>query len=281
MTRITRIPMPHATRHQRARGTVEVVMAARDGRPALRRLFQSGCGKALLPKTHGGMPEAVLINTSGGITGGDCLDYRIAAEDGAALVATTQAAERVYRASTGTGRLDTRLTLGAGARLHWLPQETILFDGGRLERRLEIDMAEDADLIALETVALGRAAMGEEVASGSLTDSWRLRRGGRLVHGEALRFGDDPVRSRGAIAALDGAGAFATLLHAAPGAHEALDRIRAGIEALPGAVVSGATAKPDILILRLIAPGLAPLRTALIGLLEMLRSGPLPRVWAV
>ncbi len=281
MNRAVDIALPAPSRHQRARGTVDVVMASRDGQPALRRLFQSGCGKALLPRTHGGMPEAVLINTSGGITGGDRLEYRLAAETGASLVATTQAAERVYRASAGTGRLDTHLTLGPGARLHWLPQETILFDGGRLERRLEIDMAPDAELIALETVALGRAAMGEEIVSGSLTDSWRLRRGGRLAHAEALRFGDDPLRSRGALSALDGAGAFATLLHAAPGAHEALEPVRAGLDALADDVIAGATTKPDILILRLVAPGLAPLRTALIGLLATLRGAPLPRVWAI
>lgn len=270
-----------APHHQRARGAVDVVMGVRDGRPALRRLFQSGCGKALLPRTYGGPPEAVLINTSGGITGGDCVDYRLAAEDGATLVGTTQAAERVYRASTGHGSLNTHLSLGAGARLHWLPQETIVFEGGRLKRRLEIEMDPAAELVALETVALGRAAMGEVISSGSLSDHWRLRRGGRLVHAEALRFGTDPGREIAGRAVLDGAAAFATLLRAAPGAHETLQRVRAGLAGRSQGLHVAATAKRDLLILRFAAPGLAPLRAALIRGLALLRDAPLPRVWAL
>ena len=176
---------------QRARGRAEVAVSRRDGGVRLDRLFQQGCAKALLPRPGGPAPEVVLINTAGGVTGGDRIDWRLAAGAGAALVATTQAAERVYRSAGGAARIATRLTLGAGARLDWLPQETILFDGARLDRRLEVEMAADARLLALETLVLGRAAMGETVATGAVSDQWRIRRGGRLVHAEALRLDGD------------------------------------------------------------------------------------------
>jgi hypothetical protein len=60
-----------------------------------------------------------------------------------------------------------------------LPQETILFDGAKLSRTLSINLAEDAGLLAVEALVLGRRAFGERVRSGSLHDHWRVRRAGR------------------------------------------------------------------------------------------------------
>ena len=263
---------------QRARGRAEVAVS-HDGKDTrLDRLFQQGCAKAILPRTHGPVPEAVLLNTSGGVTGGDRLDWRLAAGPAAELVATTQAAERVYRSSGGAAHVETRLELGAGARLDWLPQETILFDGGRLERRLEVDMAADARLLALETLVLGRVAMGETVASGLLSDQWRIRREGVLVHAEALRVEGDLARAIAGPATLSGARAFATLVAAAPGAETRLDAARALLAGCP--VSAAATAKPGLLILRFLAPELRPLRAALVGFLLAFRAAPLPRVWS-
>jgi urease accessory protein len=270
---------PDPLRLQRARGRAEVAVSWRRGRVRLDRLFQEGCARALLPRTHGPVPEAVLINTSGGVTGGDRIDWALEAGPGAALVATTQAAERIYRSSGGVARIETRLTLGAGATLDWLPQETILFEAGRLERRLEVEMAADARLTALETLVLGRAAMGETVASGAFSDRWRITRAGRLVHAEALRAAGDLARATAGAATLNGARALATLLHAAPDADARLDAARAILAGLDG-VTAAASAKPGILILRFRAAEALPLRTALIRFLMAFRAEPLPRVWS-
>ncbi|MFO1140952.1 MAG: urease accessory protein UreD [Amaricoccus sp.] len=268
---------PPPPKLQRAEGRAEVAVSLRDGRVRLDRLFQQGCAKAILPRTHDPVPEAVLINTSGGVTGGDRLAWSLAAGPGAALVATTQAAERVYRSSAGDARIETRLEAGPGASLAWLPQETILFDAGRLDRRLEADIAPDATVTLLETVVLGRAAMGERVLTGALSDQWRLRRGGRLVHAEALFAEGDLARAAAGPATLAGARAFATLVHLAPGAETRLDATRALLD-LPG-VAAAATAKPGILIARFLAAEALPLRAGLIRFLMAFRAAPLPRVW--
>ncbi len=264
---------------QRARGRAEVAVSLRGGRIRLDRLFQQGCAKAILPRTHGPVPEAVLINTAGGVTGGDRIDWALAAGPGAALTATTQAAERVYRSLGGAARIETRLALGPGAALDWLPQETILFEAGRLERRLEVEMAGDARLTALETLVLGRAAMGETVTSGAISDQWRIRRDGRLVHAEALHAAGDLARATAGPATLRGARALATLVHVAPGAETRLDAARALLADLDG-VTAAASAKPGILILRFLAPSAQPLRAALIRFLMAFRAAPLPRVWS-
>lgn len=269
-------------RLQRARGRAEVAVSYRGGRVRLDRLVQEGCGKALLPRTHGAVPEVVLVNTSGGVTGGDRIDWRLSAGDGAALVATTQAAERIYRSSGGAGRIAARLALGAGAALDWLPQETILFEGGRLDRTLEVEMAGDARLLALETVVLGRAAMGERVARGVLSDQWRIRRGGRLVHAEAVHAEGDLAAATAGPATLRGGRAFATVVLAAPGAADRLEAARALLAGAGegGGVEAAATAKPDLLVARFVAAEAQPLRAALVRFLAGLRPGPLPRVWS-
>ncbi|TPE53115.1 urease accessory protein UreD [Amaricoccus solimangrovi] len=270
---------PPPLRLQRAQGRAEVAMEVSRGASRLRRLYQEGCAKALLPRAHGPTPEAILINTSGGITGGDRLAYAAAVGARAELTVTTQAAERIYRSTGEAGTLDVTLSVGPGARLDWLPQETILFEGGRLVRRLSAEMAEDARLTLLETVVLGRAAMGETLRDASITDHWRISRGGRLVHAEALRLGPDiTVGSRGR-ATLGGARAFATLVHLAPGAEDRLGEVRALLAGVD--LQAAASAKPGILILRFLAPDAAPLREALFRLLMGFRGTPLPRVWSL
>ena len=66
---------------------------------------------------------------------------------------------------------------GAKGWLDWLPQETLLFHSSALHRKTRIDLAADAGCLSVETIALGRAAMGERVTSLVLQDRrevWRL-----------------------------------------------------------------------------------------------------------
>ncbi|MEQ9361010.1 MAG: urease accessory protein UreD, partial [Rhodospirillales bacterium] len=160
---------------QRARGRARIAVRAEGGITRLAELYQDGCAKLRLPKVYGpSSVEAVLLNTAGGLTGGDVYATEALAGPGAFLTLTTQACERVYRASSGTARVDTRLSADAGARLHWLPQETILFDGGRLDRSLDVDLTGDAAFLAVEALELGRVGSGETVSGGAYTDSWRI-----------------------------------------------------------------------------------------------------------
>ncbi|WP_245584746.1 urease accessory protein UreD, partial [Salipiger mucosus] len=176
---------------QRARGTGRVTARERAGRSVIGALSMSGSGKLLFPRSRGPL-EAVWLNSAGGITGGDDFAVEAGAERGAHLAMTTQAAERVYRASPGApGRVRTRLEIAEGARLDWLPQETILYDGASLDRTLSIDMAPGARLLACEVLVFGRAAMGETVRQLHLRDRIDLRIGGRLAWADRLRLDGD------------------------------------------------------------------------------------------
>jgi urease accessory protein len=262
-------------RHQRVAGRAAVSFG-RDAR--LERLAQAGSAKAMMPRMHGRAPEIVFLNTAGGLTGGDRLDYAVTLEGGHA-VATTQTAERAYRAAQGVAQVATRLTLGPGAELHWLPQELILFDGAALDRRLEVEMARHATLVMLEVLVLGRAAMGETVRHLHLRDHRQVSRNGRPVMIEAIRLDDEDL-ARDGVAGLDGATAIASLTLLSPDAEDRLPAIRA---ALPGdgPVRAAASAWDGRLTVRFLSADAFALRRAVARAVSTLTRRPLPRVWQI
>lgn len=273
----TMAPAPAAPRQPRAQGRVEIGVRAQTGTTRLAHLYQQGSARCLMPQGEAA-PTAVLINTAGGITGGDRFAWQAEAGAGAHLVLATQTAERAYRAQPGeTGRVETALTLGPGARLEWLAQETILFDGASLARRLTVEMAADARLLIVEPLVLGRAAMGETVARARFTDRWEIRRDGRLIRAEATRLCGPVAEIATRPAVLAGLRAVATILYAGPDAEQKLGIARA----LLPTDCAGASLLRGTLSIRLAAPDGARLRSALRRFLTGFRDHPLPRVWTM
>lgn len=263
---------------QRARGRARISFR-RDG--AVNRLFefhQDGCCKIRLPRVEPGLPpEAVLLNTAGGITGGDRLIYEVALGDGAEALVTTQAAERIYRRSSGFGQIDNRLSLGAGAHLDWLPQETILFDHSALTRCLEVDLGPGASALLVETMVFGRSAMGEAIHAVTLRDRWRVRREGRLVFADGIVIDGDASAILASGATGGDAVAVATLVLVAEDAPAWLPAIRELLSTL--ASEAGASTWSGLVSVRLVAPTSQILRQDLMILIEAVRGGPMPRVW--
>ena len=259
---------PLQTPLQRTRGEALVTL---DRNARLQRLRQVGSAKAILP---GGaaVPEVVFLNTSGGLTAGDRLRFALDLQGGRA-VATTQTAERAYRAEGAMARMDVQLSVGEGAWLDWLPQETILFDRAGLDRRTVIDLAPGAGCLALEAVVLGRAAMGETVRHVRFRDRREIRMAGQPLWIDPLAL-DDAALSAGP-AGLGAARAFATIVMTG---EAPLGPLRAALDE-PG-VTGAATAFAGRTVLRLLAGDGWPLRRQIIRVLHILRQGrPLPRVW--
>lgn len=264
---------------QRARGEGRITTSLRDGKTRLATLYQDGCAKIRLPHTHDETLQAVIINTAGGLTGGDEMTWQADAAPGSKLVLTTQACERIYRSTGADARVQTRLHAGIGAHIDWLPQETILFEGGKLNRSLDIDLDAGATLCAVEAVLLGREAMGEAARGAFLKDNWRIRRNGRLIHAEATMLTGSGDRERDGLALLDGANAFATLLFVGPNPERKLAAVRA---LLPAGGRAAASAVGDRLIVRAIAETGLALRRIIIPIIAMLSgAGTLPRLWSL
>lgn len=249
----------------------------------LDRLRQQGCAKIRLPRVHKpGHPEAVLLNTAGGLTGGDRFDVDASWAPGTQAAVTTQAAERLYKSTGGQALVCNRLHVGAGAVAFWLPQETIAFDGAAIERRFEVELEGDATLFAVESWMIGRAAMGETVQHAEIRDHWRVRRDGKLVFADGLRLSGDvqSILDRPAIAR--GRSFFATLF-VSPFDDTQLDEIRELCTEADGE--AGCSAFANALVARLVTQDVASLRQAIIQIISRLGSkrldGPfaMPRVW--
>ncbi|WP_246717107.1 urease accessory protein UreD [Oricola nitratireducens] len=266
-------------------GTLEVKRSG--GATRIARLHQSGNARIRVPKTYGKALEAVLINTSGGITGGDTLAWTISAAPATETVVTTQACERIYKSSGDTGRQESAIRVGAGASLFWLPQETILFDGGRLQRGLDVSLGEDARFLGLETLVFGREAMGETVASAFFHDRWRIRGAdGDLVHADDVRFDLRGAGETADPAVLGGNRVVATLVFATPDDGESRGLMVAGARALLKDATGGASQigdkKGGKVVIRLAAPSSYILREQLLPVIALfLGERALPKVWSL
>ncbi|WP_245467357.1 MULTISPECIES: urease accessory protein UreD [unclassified Mesorhizobium] len=276
---------------QRVAGRARLFCGKSDGRTRLQRLYQDGSAKIRLPAVQGDPLEAVLINTAGGMTGGDRLGWTIEVGAEASASITTQACEKVYRAAADRAETSVGLRVGPGGRLAWLPQETIVFDRAAFARTLDVDLAEDAEALVLEATLFGRLAMGERTVRGSFHDRWRVRHGGALVHAEDFRIGPDIAATLRRPAATGGALAIATLLLVSPQAESLLEAARAiiGDRGIGGPVISdcgGASfwsvGRSGKLLARLTAGDGYQLRKRLVPLVELLngRAG-LPKLWSL
>jgi urease accessory protein len=246
------------------------------GPSGLRGLRQSGSMRVLFPRQTPGWPQAVLLNTSGGVTGGDRFAVEADAEPASRLTVTTQAAERIYRAQPGeTGYVDTRLTIGAGGRIDWLPQETILFEQSSLRRRLSVNMARDASLLVVEPMVFGRRAMGEVLHDIRLSDRIEIFRDGACLFTDATRLTGDVSRQMQGHATGHGATALATVIFAAPGAEAFLGDVRDLLPETGGASLI----RPDLLFIRILAEDSFALRARLIPVITVLHRADLPRTW--
>jgi urease accessory protein len=264
---------------QRARGAVSLAFRRRDAATVLARLRQEGALKARFPRPEpGAWTGAVLLNTSGGVAGGDRLEVTVEAETATRVTLATQAAERFYRAlpDSRPACVRTCLRIGHGAALEWLPQESIFFDACALDRTLDIHLAVDARFLGVEMLVFGRRAMGEDVRQARLRDRIMIRHGGRTVLHDTIRFDGEVAALLDRPAVAGGARALATLIAVLPGLDP--DALRVAL-AVAG-VEAGASAWDGILVARMVARDSACLRAALVAGLAVLRRGrPLPRIW--
>ena len=257
----------------RARGAVSFDVHRKDGATRRRHLHESGALRVRFPSPETEGLSAVLVNTAGGIAGGDRFDVDIAVREGARLTVTTAAAEKIYRALGPDAEIAVKLAAGAEARLSWLPQETILFDRARLKRSIEADLAPGATLLMAEAVVFGRSAMGEAVEEGALTDRWRVRRDGQLVFAETVRLDGAIARMLREPAVARGGIAIATVL-AVPADQAMADCVRA--QTFCGEV--GVSAWNGLAVARLCAKDGEDLRRDLVAVIAAL-GGALPRLW--
>lgn len=260
----------------RADSEVRAVFAANEAGTHIERVFERGSLRLRFPRGAG--CEAVLINTGGGITGGDRMAIDLSLATASTAVVTSQAAEKIYRTDGPPAVISMRARLGHNARLDWLPQEAILFNGASMQRTLDIALASTASLTLLESLVLGRAAHGEILTQARWQDRWRIKRADRLIFAENVRLdgGISNLMQRPAIGA--GARAIATLLHVAPDAESRLASVRAALSAASS--TTAASAWDGMLIVRFAGLESQSVRCDCITAATAIRGAPMPRTWS-
>lgn len=261
------------------RGGVTARFAGSGGRTIARKVRERDGYKIRFVRERGN-GEAILINTGGGLVAGDEIGLDFELEDEARVTVTTQACERVYRShEQRVTRMSTRLVVGKSALMTWLPQETILYDGCRFDRSLDIDLSVEARGIFCETIVFGRRASGERLTHGKVRDQWRVRRGGRLVFAEATGLDASAYDGVDRPAMLGCAQYASTLLYVAGNAEDCLDPVRRLLDTNEGLPLCAASAWNELLCVRALGVGGDGLRRMLAALVPALVGRELPRAW--
>lgn len=234
----------------------------------------SGCLKLLFTNTRKRV-DGILINCSGGLTSGDRISLRAEAEQGACLAISTQAAERAYRATSDAARVRTELSVEDNAELLWLPQELILFDGARLDRKLTCELAPTAKALLIEPIVFGRHAMGETLDTLHFKDHIRVTRNGVPLYSDVIRIDGDAASLLKRPAIANGMGAMATLIYVASDAETKTAVIQRNLPDTAGASLI----HDDVMIMRALAYDGFALRQTLVPILDTLTGDTLPKSW--
>jgi len=261
----------------RAVGRIALAVGSGSTGSRRQRVHEAGSLRVRFPNSvNKDILEAVIVNTAGGMTGGDRFDVDVTVAAGAQVTVTTAAAEKVYRSTGPETAVGVKLNVAAGGMLAWLPQQTILFDRVRLRRTIDVDLAPGAGIVLAEAVVFGRAAMGETVRDGYFFDRWRVRIGGTLVFAESLRLDGAVAAQLAQPSVARGGIAIATVLKI-PGGESDADAVRALEKDL--VAEASVSAWNGLAVARLAAPSGEALQRDLVGVLTALGGMPLPRLW--
>jgi urease accessory protein len=269
---------------QRSEGLARLVLGGSARGTQIVDLFERSPIRIMFPGARDApVEEAVVVNTAGGIAGGDRLECSVTVLANASVTVTSQAAERVYRALSEPALIDTRLKLRQAAKLAWLPQETIVYNGARMQRNTQIEISAEAEMLALEWLVFGRAAHGEEIVDGQIIDGWQVKLDGRLIWADRFRAtGDVFPRLRTPVLLADFK-AIGTLIYFGPDAEAVVQFMRALAPELPCHCVT--TMVSGLVITRLAAGDAAELKEGLRKILlnfnRTRAQGPfrVPKMW--
>jgi urease accessory protein len=230
-----------------------------------------------------GTCHVYLLHPPGGVVGGDGLHCRVHCERSAKVLITTPAATKLYRTPGGHSELSQQLRVERGARLEWLPQETIAFGQAHCRVSTWIELAAGADYLGWEVLCLGRPASGDHFGQGRLQLSTELYREGVPLRIERADYVGGALLQSAAFG-LRGQPVCASLICVAPGAPELVAAVRA---ALPdgSSSATAVTRVGEVLLVRYLGPRVEAAHAVLRRAFAVLRpalwqlEAREPRIW--
>ena len=237
-----------------------------------------------------GICHNIIVHPPGGLVGGDTLDMRFKLGPGAHALVTTPGATRFYRSAGEPALQRAHLSLQAGARMEWLPLESICYSCCRAENRLTMALDAGAEMIGWDITALGLPGANQPFDHGQFCQhievpgAW-LERAHLRAHDKLLM--DSPL-------GLAGQRCIASLFFVAGSQldrqrrQQALDCARDILAAHPLHGAAGATS-PDgrVVVVRVLAPVVEPAMGLLRQVWQAWRghfwrlASPVPRIWSM
>ena len=256
----------------RAKGALHLTTS---GQSKIKSLFQQGSTRALFPRRAKGL-ECIMINTSGGLTGGDKFSNSIICEGHSHLTISTQGCERIYKSGDGTAAVvENIVTVKNSSRVYWLPQETIIFDQGRIKRHLKVELSSEAEALIVEPVIFGRLAMGETDISGHFEDKIEIHVDGKITYLDKTRLTGEISKTLKRPAVLNGSAATAILIFKSETAKSFLNFVREQLNAQSGASLINTS----FMVARFVAPTGYELRKMLVPVINKITDENLPKTW--
>lgn len=180
-------------------GALRLAYGVRDGRTILTRSHCTTPWHVLPPAylDDTGAAYTQLVNPSGGLVGGDRLSIELNLDKGAHVLISTPSANRVYRSEEKPSEQIVTITVGSGAILEWLPEQTIPFAGSRFRQIIRVQLEPGATIMLWDVVAAGRIARGERWAFAALENDVHITTtsGGALLE----RYRLDPSTDLGQV----------------------------------------------------------------------------------
>jgi len=280
----SRLPLSSAAWH----ATLNLGFARVGGRTVLGENRHHGplrVQKALYPEGDA-VCQAIVLHPPSGIAGGDHLAIAATVAPGAQAQLTTPGAGKWYRSAGAEASQRIDFTVGAGATLEWLPQESIVFDGALARMETRVKLAADSRFIGWDILCLGRAAAGERFEHGHFGLFLTVDRNSRPLWLERGQFaGNDPMLT--SPAGWAGHSVCGTLLCTFPELPLQAAALLEALRAVPPAdgALHGITAPPGLLIARYLGDNSEAARLWFAALWTILRPAccgrpaVLPRIW--
>ena len=256
----------------RAQGNMHLTTV---GNSRIQKLFQKGASKVFFPRRASGL-DCIMINTAGGLTGGDKFSNVIECYGNSCLTVTTQGCERVYKSNDGSNaNVENKIVLKNSSRMHWLPQETIVFDQGRIKRELNVSISSEAEALIVEPIIFGRLAMGETELSGYFDDKIEIRVGGKIAFLDKTRLTGNISKILKRPAVAGGCTATAIIIFKSKMVKSFLKNFKDYLNNYSGVSLI----HNNFLVARLIAPTGYELRQMLVPIITEITDKNLPKAW--
>ena len=258
--------------NNRANGLLKLVA---NGTGTIEEYKNSGASKGLFPNRQKGL-ECILINTGGGLTGGDRISFFIDSKEQAEVIISTQGFERIYKTNNNSKAIiQTNLNVLDQALLYWVPQETLLYNNGQLERQINVNLSKNAQALILEGMIYGRIAMGELSITGSVSDTIKIQVENKTVFQDRSQLSGQIGAQLDRPAVANGARATALLVYKSKDAPRASDVINRYQNHSSGVTLF----KNDLCVARFLAQDGYALRKMLLPILQNITKQRLPKPW--